>query len=59
MTEDIKLPECICLRCNWHWTPRIPHPRICPNPECRSIYWDLPRKEKGNGDKEVSNDSRE
>lgn len=49
MTEAIKLPECLCLRCGWKWNPRITHPRICPNPECRSIYWDRPRREKGNG----------
>jgi len=55
MAEERTLPECICLRCNWKWIPRIPDPKICPNPKCHSVYWDIPRKEKGNGGKEVSN----
>jgi hypothetical protein len=29
-----------CLRCGYHWTPRVPSPRACPL--CRSAYWDLP-----------------
>ena len=55
MPNEITLPQCICLRCGYKWTPRIPNPRQCPNPECRSIYWDVPRREKGNGDKGVEN----
>lgn len=44
-----------CLRCSHEWIPRVgmeellgtikEKPRICPN--CKSAYWDIPRKEKG------------
>jgi len=43
-----------CLRCSHEWIPRVSMeeligeikniPRICPN--CKSAYWDTPRKEK-------------
>lgn len=34
-----------CLRCGWEWRQRLPErPRACPNPSCRSPWWDrLPR----------------
>ena len=52
MADKIKLPECVCLKCGWKWTPRIPDPRQYPNPNCHSIRWD---EEKGNGDKGENN----
>jgi hypothetical protein len=55
MAEEIKLPECICLKCGYKWIPRVSDPRMCPNPDCRTMRWDLPRKDKGNGDTEVFN----
>lgn len=42
----IKLPKLKCLRCGYEWTPRKEErPRLCPNPKCRSAYWDI---KKGN-----------
>ena len=40
-----------CERCGWKWVPNGKYksgderPRRCPNPECRSAYWDIPRKD--------------
>jgi predicted nucleic acid-binding Zn-ribbon protein len=46
-------PRCTCLRCGKVWDPRTPHkPRTCPG--CRSVYWDIPKKEKGAQANEVS-----
>lgn len=55
MAEEIKLPECTCLKCGYKWIPRVSDPRMCPNPDCRTMRWDLPRKDKSNGGKEVVN----
>lgn len=44
-----------CLRCGYEWLPRKPwdgddppppdaRPRVCPNPKCKSPYWDRHRK---------------
>ncbi len=48
-----------CLRCDYKWIPRvdmkqlkgkiIDKPRICPN--CKSPYWDLPKKNKSKNGK--------
>ena len=45
-----------CLRCGHEWYPRDPHkhPKVCPNPKCKSPYWDRERtremkKEKSTG----------
>jgi len=45
-----------CLRCGHEWIPRVElsqlegelkdKPRICPR--CKSAYWDLEKKSKGN-----------
>jgi len=43
----ITVAEFECERCGWKWMPRSEEkPRSCPNPKCRSIYWDKPRKNK-------------
>jgi len=34
-----------CKRCEHTWYPRKEEVRICP--KCKSAYWDLPRKDKG------------
>jgi hypothetical protein len=35
-----------CLRCGYRWYPHGPKdPVTCPNPDCRSPYWNIPRKE--------------
>ena len=34
-----------CLRCGYTWTPRSDElPTVCPNPKCKSPYWNKPRK---------------
>jgi predicted Zn-ribbon and HTH transcriptional regulator len=56
MAEDtkipIKLPKCICLKCDYEWTPRVSDPRMCP--KCRTLRWDEPKRD-GNGHKGVDN----
>jgi len=38
------LPQLACLRCQHTWIPRKPEkPMVCP--DCKSPYWDIPRKE--------------
>ncbi len=58
MTKDYKTKITVnafkCLRCRHVWIPRVnmeeltgtikEKPKICPN--CKSAYWDRPRKEK-------------
>lgn len=59
--EPVKLK---CKRCGHEWYPRDPHkpPKVCPNPKCKSPYWDRERtremkKEKSTGkDGVVDND---
>jgi ribosomal protein L37E len=47
MKEKIVLEGWICKRCGHKWIPKKKDvPRSCPNPKCRSIYWDRPRKKK-------------
>jgi hypothetical protein len=53
----VKCPECghefepvklKCLRCGYEWYPRDPNvlPKVCPNPKCKSPYWDRERNQK-------------
>jgi len=36
-----------CLRCGHNWRPKSDKlPKVCPNPKCKSPYWNKPRKEK-------------
>ncbi len=42
----VRLRELECKRCGWKWTPRTSDVRTCPNPECRSVYWDKEREQK-------------
>lgn len=37
--------ELECLRCGHKWRPRndVP-PTVCPNPKCKSPYWNKPRR---------------
>lgn len=42
--QDFKLR---CNRCNYEWLPRSDQlPEVCPNPECKSPYWNKPRVRK-------------
>ena len=42
-TEDIMydIVKLKCLKCGHGWIPRVPDPRVCPNPKCHSIRWDV------------------
>ena len=53
----VKCPNCghefsdilKCLRCGHSWRPREDKlPTVCPNPKCKSPYWNIPRKKKNN-----------
>lgn len=35
-----------CQRCEWDWYTKKARNAVCPNPECHSPYWDVPRKTK-------------
>jgi hypothetical protein len=37
-----------CLRCEHEWVPRNKEqaPKVCPNPACKSPYWDRPRVQR-------------
>ena len=35
-----------CLRCGREMVIRGKEPKTCPHKECRSPYWNKPRKEK-------------
>jgi hypothetical protein len=37
---EIKVNELTCKRCGWIWVPRKADVRTCPNPKCRSVYFD-------------------
>ncbi len=52
----VKCPDCgcefivvlQCHRCSHKWYPKTPNrPKVCPNPKCKSPYWDRPRQKKG------------
>ena len=40
--------ELRCLRCGHTWIPHNPNkiPKVCPNPKCKSPYWNRPRQNK-------------
>ena len=41
------LDELKCLRCGHKWKPRSENkPTVCPNPKCKSPYWNKPRTRK-------------
>ncbi len=47
MTRALKLPTLKCLRCGYTWFPRSTEPpKVCANKECKSPYWDRPRRKK-------------
>src|SRR5437588_12948215 len=44
MRKKVEVWENRCERCGHVWLSRIPEPPItCPNPKCRSPYWQRPR----------------
>ena len=51
----VKCPKCghvfsdilKCKRCGHRWKPRGNDlPTVCPNPKCKSPYWNKPRKKR-------------
>jgi len=41
-----------CKRCGHKWRPRQDEPpTVCPNPKCKSPYWDKPRTKKTSASK--------
>lgn len=53
----VKCPKCgyefenklKCYRCDHVWYPTGPNlPKVCPNPKCKSPYWNRPRTRKVN-----------
>ena len=48
---DITLEGFKCERCGHEWAPREQgkRPKVCPNPKCKSPYWDKPRKDRREG----------
>jgi predicted Zn-ribbon and HTH transcriptional regulator len=35
-----------CRECGWQWVSIKEHPKTCPNPVCRSPFWDGKPKQK-------------
>lgn len=39
-----------CLRCEHKWIPRTDNfPEVCPNPKCKSPYWNNPLNKNNRG----------
>ena len=37
---DVQVNSITCKRCGHTWIPRKSDVRTCPNPKCRSVYFD-------------------
>ena len=45
---NVKIDGFRCSRCGHKWVPESKNrPVTCPNPRCRSAYWDKPRRKEG------------
>ena len=45
--NNIVLPTLTCKRCGHTWIPRSTNkPKNCPNPKCKSPYWNKERQVK-------------
>ena len=49
--KGLEVNKLTCERCNYSWFPRIIDgkvkiPETCPNKDCRSPYWQTPRKKE-------------
>jgi len=51
MKNMVRCPKCqhefslelTCRTCGYRWRPRSDNrPTVCPNPKCKSPYWDKP-----------------
>lgn len=57
MSDMVVCPKCgytfsdklVCKRCGHKWKPRSDKlPIVCPNPKCKSPYWNKLRKKNKN-----------
>jgi len=47
ITRTVTLTFWQCTRCGHEWLPRQKAPpKVCPNPKCKSPYWDRPRQKR-------------
>lgn len=51
MGKKLTVEEQKCKRCSHRWWPKIIDgkvtiPETCPNPKCRSPYWQYERKDR-------------
>ena len=50
--KTITVEQLECNRCSYSWWPRITRdgktviPQVCPNPKCKSRYWNKERRKK-------------
>jgi len=44
MPRRLRFRVLTCRRCGYRWIPRVYRPVLCPN--CRSAYWNKPRRRK-------------
>jgi predicted Zn-ribbon and HTH transcriptional regulator len=47
-SKTIELPTLTCQRCGYTWTPRQKRVHRCPNSDCRSRKWNVPKADKPN-----------
>ena len=40
------LPRLTCQRCGYTWTPRVNVVKRCANQNCKSAYWNVPKKKR-------------
>jgi len=50
METEVKVKKYTCERCGHSWVSRIKTlPRFCPR--CKTLYWNIPRREKKENNK--------
>lgn len=42
---EVQVQTMTCKRCGHVWVPRKKDVRTCPNPKCRSVYFDREKEE--------------
>lgn len=43
---NIKIKTLKCVKCQHEWIPRTAKIVLCPNPTCRTKYWEKPKERK-------------